>query len=107
MKLNMFKVILNKNTIKKLQSYSKNYRNYFEEIYSDTWIWNEDTIIESYLKESIFRYEEIKTKIISRLSDSIITRKNNQAIIRWRSKILIISFQDSWDTRTITDLEIR
>lgn len=103
----MYKITFTGKALDEIDKYSKSYKNYYKKLYEDSWIWAEKQIKDAYVKESIFRYDEIVENISLKLSASIVTYPNNQAIIRWRSKILLVSFKDRWDTRTITDLKIR
>jgi len=45
--------------------------------------------------------------ISDKLSNPVISYSEQQTIIRWKSKILLVSFRDENETRNITDLEIR
>ena len=103
----MYKIIFSENFWNTLGKYSDSYLNYFEELYSDSWIWSEDIIIDYYGKESRIRYTEIVDIVEEKLSNPLISYHNQTAIIRWRSKILLVSFIDDENTRIITDLEIR
>lgn len=93
--------------VAKIKKYTEDYRAYFEEVYKDSWIWSEDTIIQTYLQESENRYLEIRTILKTKLESEVISYKNNSAIIKWKSKILLVTFKDNWNSRTITDIEIR
>jgi len=53
------------------------------------------------------RYHEIADAIQEKLSDMIISYTENETIIRWRTKILIVNFSEKDNTRTVTDLDIR
>ena len=103
----MYKIQINQRVIEKIKNYTENYRVFFEEAYKDSWIWSEDTIIESYIKESDNRYFEIKNLLKEKLEQSIISYLHKTTIIKWRSKILLVSFSEKWNTKTITDIEIR
>lgn len=103
----MLKVNFSSKATKSLKQYSDNYLNYYEDLYSDSWIWSQDKIIDWYILESIQRYNEIVDSIEAKLGEDIVSYNDNEVIIRWRSKILLVSFKDAWDTRIITDIEIR
>lgn len=90
-----------------VELYTRRYRLYYQELFEDSGIWNSKQIIEGYKKESILRYTEILDTLESTLSNPLISYQNNTTIIRWRSKILLVSFRDEWEVRIITDLEIR
>lgn len=103
----MFKVNILSKPISQIQKYIKSYRIYHEELYQDSWIWGEEEILRNYEIEAWNRYIEIKTLLQTQLSHSIVSYSNDETIIRWRSKILLVSFKEKWDTRTITHIEIR
>ena len=64
-------------------------------------------ILSSYRDESKNRRQEILDLIEENLSNELITYLVNTTIVRWRSKILLINFEDEGDTRIVTHLEIR
>lgn len=103
----MYRVNIAKRAIEKIQKYITNYRWYHEELYLDSGVWNEELIIDGYFQEAKNRYKEIRFILEDKLSQDIPSYPNNQAIIRWRTKILVVSFREKGDTRIITDLEIR
>ena len=103
----MFKIKILPNAYQKIDIYVLNYREYFEELYKDSGIWNEEKIISTYYNEAEERYFQILDALEERLSNPLISYPNNSAIIRWRSKILLVSFLDESAIRIITDLEIR
>lgn len=105
----MHKVTLSERAIAAIDTYSRKYREYFEELYADSGIWAEDQIIDQYKQESLQRRQEILFLLAEKLSkDTILGRTaENTAVFSWRSKILLVSWQESGDTRTITDLSIR
>ncbi|MDA9129385.1 hypothetical protein N9J72_02835 [Candidatus Gracilibacteria bacterium] len=103
----MYNIIFNSKVRERIIQYTNRYLDYYFELYQDSGIWSHDSIIQGYENESLKRYKEIFDTLENTLSNTVITYPNNQAIIRWRSKILIVSFRDSGDTRIITDLEIR
>lgn len=87
--------------------YTDSYRRYYEELYSDTGLWWLDMILSSYRDESKNRRQEILDLIEESLSNELITYLVNTTIVRWRSKILLITFEDEGDARIVTHLEIR
>lgn len=103
----MPKVIFSIKATKTLKQYSDNYLNYYEELYSDSWIWSQETIIDWYIRESIQRYNEIADTIELKLEQDIVSYSGSEVVIRWRTKILLVTFKDEWNSRTITDIEIR
>ena len=48
----MYKVFYEEWLLDYLSKYFKLYRQYFEELYEDSWIWSEDIIVNSYIQES-------------------------------------------------------
>ncbi len=92
-----------------IERYIVQYRKYFHEIYSDTGIWAEAKILESYSLEAQDRKREILHLIDTRLSPSeVFGRTNdNMVILQWRSKYLFIHWEDEDDLRIITDIQIR
>lgn len=103
----MYKILISPDAINTIKEYSTKYRSYFENIYLDSWIWSQDKIIDWYKAESVTRYKEIRTVIKKHLENNIVSYVNNEAILKWRSKILLVSFIEQWNTRIITDIEIR
>ena len=103
----MKKIIITQEVFEVVELYVRKYRFYYQDLFEDTGIWNAKQIVQWYQNESIRRYSEILEVISGKLSNSIISYSDNTTLIRWRSKILLVSFVDEWDTRIITDLEIR
>lgn len=103
----MYKVIITGKGIQKIQKYISKYREYYQELYLDSWIWSEDMIIEKYFEEAENRYKEIRNLLEFQLSKPLPSYPNNEAIIHWRTKILLVSFREENDTRIITDIDIR
>lgn len=98
---------IEQNVYEIIEQYVRRYRIYYQELFEDSGVWNRAEIIAWYEKESIIRYSEILDMIEEKISNSVITYIDNTAIIRWRSKILLVSFRDEWNIRIITHLEIR
>lgn len=103
----MYKIRLTESALQNIKEYSSNYRKYYEELYQDTGLWWEDIIIQNYISEAENRYREIRVSLVSKLANSMIVYPDNQTIIRWRSKVILVSWEDDGDTRVITSLEIR
>ncbi len=103
----MKKIIFKWNALEKVNIYSENYSNYYEELYQDSWLWNENQIIEWYREEWKRRQSSIFKTIANHLQNEIITFPNNEALIRWRTKIIIVKFFDDGDLRVVEDLDIR
>ena len=103
----MYRVFFTSEAYTQVDNYVLNYRKYFGELYQDTGVWEEDKIINNYIVESEERYFQILDTVYLTLEKSLPSYPNNQAIIRWRSKILLVSFRETDDTRIIIDIEIR
>jgi len=103
----MYNIVFSKKVESSIKSYTDTYREYFEKLYEDSWIWSHKKIVDWYKSEALNRYIEIMDIIESTLSHSIVSYSKNETIIKWRSRILLISFSDLWDIRTINSLEIR
>ena len=103
----MYKVAITEKWIQNIKKYISNYRQYHEEVYIDSWIWSEMMIIEKYIEESENRFVEIQNFLKSKLSQKLPSYPQGQAILRWRTKILLVSFYDENITRIITDIDIR
>jgi len=103
----MFKIIFNNKSTLKIEDYINSYKLYYFEAYKDSGIWSHKEIIERYIEEGDSRLDEIYETIQNKLSSEIISYSNNEIVIRWRTKILLVQFSEAWDTRTIIDLDIR
>jgi hypothetical protein len=79
-----------------VEKYIRQYRTYFEELYSDTGIFGEKQIVERYIQESYDRREEIFSRIEERLSPDIVHGHTleNTLFLSWRSKTLFIAWED-------------
>jgi len=105
----MYKVKFHTRVQNYLSEYFRNYREYHEELYQDSWLWNEDMIIEWYIKESTNRKQEIITKIETLFSENEILWKTpeNTIFIRWKTKYMFIEWSENSNTRYIEKLEMR
>lgn len=103
----MPKVVFDTIALDGINRYIERYTLYFEELYSDTGVWNEQEIIKSYKKEGYARYDSILDTIESALSAEIISYTKSETYIRWKSKIIIVSFRDIDDLRIVEKIEIR
>ena len=107
----MYKVKFNISVQEYLSGYFKLYRKYYEDLYKDSWLWNEDQIINWYIQESIKRKEEI----IDLLEESISNEKilwrtfKNTLFIKWKTKYIFIKWMEKENikTRYIISIEIR
>ncbi len=107
----MYKVKFNLKIQEYLSWYFKLYREYYENLYKDSWLWNESQIITWYINESIKRKEEIIYLIAYKISsENILWRTlENTIIINWRTKYIFIEWDENIDlkTRYIISIEIR
>ncbi len=92
----MYKVSFSPDIYNYLLKYFNKYKEYFEILYQDSWIWSENQIINSYIEESKNRKIEVLDIIEKRLQEeNILWRKeNNYIIIKWRTKYLFIEFYE-------------
>ncbi len=105
----MRKIEYTTNPINAIDTYTIQYREYYEDLYSDTGIYGEHQIIENYLQSAIDRQAEIYDLIEQRLSPDIALGRTleNTLFLSWRSKTLFIAWEDEWDIRLVTDLLIK
>lgn len=84
------------NPINAIDTYTIQYREYYEDLYSDTGIYGERQIIENYLQSAIDRQVEIYDLIEQRLSPDIVLGRTieNTLFLSWRSKTLFIAWED-------------
>jgi len=103
----MYKILFHTKASGSIKLYTDLYRNYYKELFIDTEIWSVEQIVDGYNQESRKRYQEIADIIEQTLSNPIISYSKNETLIKWKSKILLVSFQEKGDTRIITDISIR
>ncbi|MDP2103288.1 MAG: hypothetical protein Q8K26_00010 [Candidatus Gracilibacteria bacterium] len=105
----MYRVQYSEEVRTSIKEYSRRYREYFEELYSDTGIWSEEQILDQYRKEALQRRAEIIALLDDRLSVDVVLGRTpqNTAIFLWRSKIILVSWQDYRSDRIITHISIR
>ena len=105
----MRKIEYTTNPINAIDTYTIQYREYYEDLYSDTGIYGERQIVENYLQSAIDRQAEIYDLIEQRLSPDIVLGRTieNTLFLSWRSKTLFIAWEDEWRIRLVTDLLIR
>ncbi len=107
----MYKVLLTKKSIAYLSNYFKKYREYYEKLYQDSWLWWEELIIDWYNKEAQKRKQEILKLLKDVLWEEKILWKTqfNNIVIKWRTKYLIIEWiEDNVSKkRIINSFEIR
>ena len=107
----MYNVEIRNKPLKYLKTFFRKYREYYEFLYEDSWLWSEEQIIEWYFLESDKRIDEIFKLIKNKLSDeSVLWRTlENTIFIRWRTKYIFIKWNENKNikTRYITNIEIR
>lgn len=107
----MYKIKYNLKVQTYLSEYIKYYRKYYEELYSDTWLWNEEQIIDWYIKESENRKQSIIELIEKYLSvDEVLWKTlENTLFLKWKTKYIFIEWKDNIKTKTryILKIEIR
>ena len=105
----MRKIEYTTNPINAIDTYTIQYREYYEDLYADTGIYGERQIVENYLQSAIDRQAEIYDLIEQRLSPDIVLGRTieNTLFLSWRSKTLFIAWEDERDIRLVTDLLIR
>lgn len=101
-----YNVLFSKRTRSSINSYIEYYKSYYRELFKDSWIWSENTIIEKYIFDSKIKTEEIYDLITKKLSDNFIKYPENIALIKWKSRTIKIYFYDKWENRFISDLQI-
>lgn len=102
----MYKIVYSSLVSETIQNYTNSFLKYYSELYKDSWIWSHEKIIDNYRRESFKRYTEIFNAIEKHLSQDFIHFPNNVAKLRWRSKILTITFTETEHTRIITELSV-
>jgi hypothetical protein len=104
----MRKVIFSEDVIASIDRYIFQYKQYFRDLYSDTGIFSEETILEQYEKEAKARHREIFARIVDRLGEDTVYGRtpDNVLLISWRSKTLRIRWEDEGDIRKIEELLI-
>ncbi len=92
----MRKIEYTTNPINAINTYTIQYREYYEDLYSDTGIYGERQIVENYLQSAIDRQAEIYDLIEQRLSPDIVLGRTieNTLFLSWRSKTLFIAWED-------------
>ena len=104
----MFKVAFSSASLEKINQYIDSYTSYYEDTFMDCWIWSEIKIINTYKREGVFRYHEILEIINKKFGSSLPSSyQDNEVVIKWRSKKLLVSFTENQGTRIITKLEIK
>lgn len=89
-------VLFQDNCIESVDRYIDRYEEYFFDLFTDTGIFNEETIRENYVREAKNRRDDIFHSIIQRLSPDIVLGRTpeNKLFLPWRSKVLLIAWKD-------------
>ncbi len=103
----MKNVIVTKKVSKKIYKFFEYYKLYYENFYEDSWIWSENIIINNYIQEAKDRKQDMLNKIKNTLWNESVSYPNNTAVIRWKTKFLIIQISEIENTRIVEDIEIR
>ena len=107
----MYKVYINDTVFEYLSLYIIKYREYYEELYKDSWVWSELQIIDWYINESKQRKTEIIELLKNNFSENIIfwRQNNNEVILKWRTKYLFLKWNENITKkeRYISYIEIR
>ena len=107
----MYQIQYNKKVENYLSKYFKIYREYYENLYMDSWLWNENQIIKWYIDESINRKNDIITSINNIIWEDEVLWKtlDNTIFITWRKKYIFVEWLDDNinKTRYIKNIEIR
>ncbi len=105
----MYNVEFNEWVIINIDTYIYHYKKYFIDLYSDTGIFSEEIIIQKYIEEAKLRHREIFNIIQKRLHyDSVLwSTPSNTLRISWRSKTLLVAWQDEWNMRIVTECIIQ
>ena len=93
-----------------IDTYILQYATYFYHLYSDTGIWSEDQILAYYDQAATLRRDEIIDSIYNTLLlETVIGHSGQNTVkIMWRSKMLIVGWEDrDTMTRVVTELQIR
>ncbi len=101
-------ILFHERSIQTIDTYIDRYEAYFFDLFTDTGLFNEETIRENYMKEARNRRDDIFERIIARFSPEIVLGRTpeNTLFLPWRSKVLFVTWQDEGEIRVITDLKI-
>ncbi len=101
-------ILFQDNCLETIDRYIDKYEEYFFNLFTNTGIFNEETIRENYVREAKNRRNSIIDLIIKTLSTDLVFGRtlDNTIFISWKSKILFIAWEDRWNKRILTDLII-
>ncbi len=107
----MYKVEFTKNALKYLEIYFRRYREYYQNLYEDSGLWNEQQIISWYNKEAKNRMQEIIDLVDSRMRDEKVLWRTleNTIFLKWKTKLIFIKWtqKQNLKIRYIKKIEIR
>lgn len=107
----MYRVYFDEIIYEYLSWYFRLYRQYYQNLYQDSWLWSEDIIIKWYNDESQNRKKEILDLLENCLSEEKVFWKTpfNTIVIKWRTKYLIVEWSEDNTSkkRTVNSLDIR
>ena len=105
----MKKIILEPNALYNIEMYMYRYREYFEHLYTDTGIFDEKKILDTYRQQDKKRKREILSTIQEKLSTETVFGRtpSDTLLFTWRSKTIILAWRDDRETRFVTDVQIR
>ncbi|MBS9775291.1 hypothetical protein KGV52_01100 [Candidatus Gracilibacteria bacterium] len=103
----MKKIKFSKRVRKKIYNLLEHYHKYYEKIYEDSELWNEENIIQNYIQEADYRQENMVDTITKILENDVVSYPNGTAVIRWKTKYLMIRLTETEDARIIEDIDIR
>ena len=107
----MYSVILYKKAHEKIYEFIKSYKNSFLTIFTDTWIFYEDKIRESYVDSSKKFQREIYLGINEKLKEDIIWNKTESSLYSsvfsvWNYRLKIIYIEEKYEKlRIVKDIQ--
>ncbi|MCH8518307.1 hypothetical protein LAT59_00890 [Candidatus Gracilibacteria bacterium] len=105
----MYKVEFEEGVYDYLTAYFTSFCRYYESLYEDSGLWNEDMIIDGYVREANLRKDDIIFSLEKYLSQDIILgrRTDSESIYRWRTKYIFITWIQEGNMRIVKHIEIR
>jgi hypothetical protein len=106
-----YTVVFSELAKKSIGKYIFLYADYFEEFFTDTWLWCEEDIQELYKKSAKELYRQIYDTIEEKFSRAILPYSVLENVIRsttlilWNRRIAL-EYEESENIRTITDIKI-
>ena len=92
-----------------VDTYIREYGDYFFGLFTNTGIFSEATIRENYVREAKDRRDDLFNKVVERLSiPSVLGRTPSDTLLfAWKSKTVYLAWIDEWSHRIVTDIQIR